>query len=273
MSDKKEDVLDRVNATLDRFALLIEESAQRADRYKAEWERQRAEDREEAKRQRAEDKAKDEKLQAEWKRQRAEDKAKDEKRQAEWERRDAKLSNKIANVSQQVGGQANRIGEITEAMTISDNIIDLVNKFERIDVQYFAFNITKKYPAKDSDGNAIRKQHEVDGLAEGEKSVVVIEAKTTLTKDYVEDFIEKLSRFKLAYHYHADKDIYGAVTFIRADDKALALAEEQGLFIIKASPPDVELTNNKGFTPTNFNWAPLPIYSSKSSHTPKDGKQ
>ena len=223
MSDK-EDVLDRVNATLDRFALLIEESAQRSDRYKAEWERQRAEDQ-----------------------------AKDEKRQAEWERRDTELSNKIANVSQQVGGQANRIGEITEAMTISDNIIDLVNKFDGIDVQCFAFNITKKYPAKDAKGNAIRKQHEVDGLAEGEKSVVVIEAKTTLTKDYVEDFIDKLARFKLAYHYHADKDIYGAVTFIRADDKALSLAEEQGLFIIKASPPDVELANNEEFIPANFN--------------------
>lgn len=217
MSDKA--VFDRISANLDRFAELIKENAEQLRKDKAELDRRIAEG---------------------------------EKRQAEWEKRDAELSDKIANISQQVGGQANRIGEITEAMTISDNILDLVNKFEGIDVQCFAFNITKKYPAKDSKGNAIRKQHEVDGLAEGEKSVVIIEAKTSLTIDYVKYFIEKLAIFKLAYHYHADKDLYGAVTFIRADDKALSLAEEHGMFIIKASPPDVELANSQGFKPLKF---------------------
>ena len=232
MSD--ENKLAEVNATLDRFAKLIEENA-----------RQLIKDREEAKRLRAEDLAK---ALAEEKARKAEEKA----RKAEWEKRQAEWDKRFANMCDQVGGQGSTIGDITEAMTISDNIIDLVNEFEGIKVENFAFNIRKKYKSIDSSGNSIRKPHEVDGLADGKEVAVVIEAKTTLTKDYVEDFIVKLSKFKVAYPEHSHKDLYGAVTFIRANDQALALAERHGLFIIKTSPPDVELVNNKGFRPTQI---------------------
>ena len=238
MSDK----LAEVNATLDRFAELIEANAQ-----------QLIKDKEEAKRQRAEDLAKDEKRQAEWERQRAEDRAKDEKRQAEWERQRAEWEKRFNGINSRLGGQGNSIGEITEALTISDKIIDLVNEFSGIDVEYFSFNITKKYPTKTPEGRIIRKQHEVDGLADGKASVVVIEAKTVLTEERILRFLNKLANFKLAYPDHADKDLYGAMTFIRVDDDASLLAERHGLLLIKASPPDVELANNKGFRPVKIN--------------------
>ena len=231
---------------LDRVEKILEKVAES----QAEADRQRAKDRAEAKRRKEE-----------WERQRAEDKAKaeaeakrrqeewEQQRHANWEKRDAELSKKIANVSEQVGGHANMIGEITEAMTVSDNIINLVNKFEGIDVSYFSFNITRKYPTENSKGQKILKEHEVDGIADGEKVVVVIEAKATLTREYVKDFIKKLAIFKLAHPNYRHRDLYGAVTFVRAKSTALALAEKHGLFIFKASPPDVELVNDKGFKP------------------------
>ena len=255
---------------LDRIEKILEKVA----KSQAEADRQRAADRAEADRQRAADEAKAEaeakRRKEEWDRQRAEDQAKaeaeakrrqeewdrqraeDQQRQIDWEKRDAELSKKIANVSEQVGGHANMIGEITEAMTVSDNIIHLVNKFKGIDVSYFSFNITRKYPAKNSKGQNILKQHEVDGIADGEKSVVVIEAKATLTRGYVKDFIKKLAIFKLAHPDYRHRDLYGAVTFVRAKSTALALAEKHGLFILKASPPDVELVNDEGFKPTKI---------------------
>ena len=260
MSDKP-DKLVEVNATLDRFATLIEENAQQLREDKAEFNRQLAEARkeareeakrqreeakrlrEEAERQRAEDLANDKKRQAELERQRAEDQAKDEKRQAEWEKR-------FANMYNQVGGQGNSIGDITEAITVSDDIIDLVNEFEGIDVGYFFFNTRHKYPAKNSKGKTIRKHYEVDGLAYGETVAIVIEAKTKLTSEHITNLIKKLANFKLAYPDHAEKRLYGAIAFIRADDEALSLAEHHGLFLLKASPPDVELANNENFRPT-----------------------
>ena len=231
----EENKLAEVNATLDRFAKLIEENAQQLRKDKVEFNRQLAKDREEAKRLRAEDLAKDAKRQAE-----------DAKRQAEWDRR-------FASMCDQVGGQGNNIGEITEAITVSDNILDLLNKFDGIHVEHFYFNVRKKYPAKSSEGVTTRKHHEVDGLADGDKVVVVIEAKTVLTEGRVRRFLDKLTRFKVAYPDRADKDLYGVLTFIRVDDGAYRLAERYGLFLIKASPPDIELVNNKGFKPTKIN--------------------
>lgn len=242
------DRLDRIEQILKEVAESQAESERQRVKDKAEAKRQQGEAKAEADRQRAEDLAKDAKRQAEWERRQAEW----ERRQDEWEKRDAELSNKIAAVSGQVGTHSNRIGEITEAMTVSDNILDLINKFDGIDVSHFSFNSTRKYPAKNALGQKILKQHEVDGMADGENVVVVIEAKTFLTKDYVKVFVKKMAKFKLAHPDHRHKDLYGAVTFVRADDSALDLATEHGLFIIKASPPDVELVNVEGFKPTKF---------------------
>lgn len=209
--------LDKVNATLDRFAKLIEENAEQLRKDKEEFNRRLAEDKAEFDRQLAKDRA-------------------------EWKKR-------FDSICDQVGGQGNNIGEITEAITVSDNILDLLNKFTDIHVEHFYFNIRKKYPAKTAEGIAIRKHHEVDGLADGDEVVVVIEAKTVLTEGRVRRFLDKLARFKIAYPDRADKDLYGAMTFIRIDDSAYRLAERYGLFLIKASPPDVELANAKGFKP------------------------
>ena len=280
--------LAEVNATLDRFAKLIEENAQQLRKDKEEFDRQLAKDRQEAKRQRAEDQAKEAKRQAEeakrqveeakerraeeakrraeeakrqaeWERQRAEDRAKEEKRQAEWEKRQAEWEKRQAewderfgNMCDQVGGHGNSIGEITEAITISDNTIDLLNKFDGIEVGDLYFNVRKKFSVKAPDGKTIRKQHEVDGLADGNEVIVVIEAKTTLTEERVERFLDRLARFRIAYPNSADKDLYGAVTFIRVDNEAYQLAERHGLFLIKASPPNVELVNSKDFKPTKI---------------------
>ena len=231
---------DRAEAKAEAKAEAVEAKAEA----KAEAKRLK----EERDRQRAEELARDKKRQAEWEKRQAEW----EKRQAEWEKRSADLDRKIANVSEQVGGQANIIGEIAEAMTVSDNIVDLVNKFDGISVEYFSFNVRRKYPTKDATGKAIRRQYEADGIADGEKVVVAIEAKASLRRAYVKDFLKNLETFKLAYPDHRHKDLYGAITFVRADDSALELAEKHGLFVIKTSPPDVELVNAKGFKPIKF---------------------
>ena len=146
MSDK----LAEVNATLDRFAKLIEANAQQLIKDKAEFDRRLAKDQEEAKRKEAADKAKWEQQRIEWEQQRI----KWEQQRAEWEQQRAEWEKRFNGINSRLGGQGNSIGEITEALTISDNIIDLVNEFNGINVEYFSFNITKKYPAKTAEGKA-----------------------------------------------------------------------------------------------------------------------
>ena len=226
---------------------------QQHDKEKAEWKQQhdnnKAEFEQQLAKEKAEWKQQHDNNKAEFEQQLAKEKAEREQQRAddkdEWEKG-------LADTNSRLGGQGNSIGEITEAITVSDNIMDLVNTFEGIDVEHFYFNITKKYPSVNSKGEAIRKQHEVDGLASGEKTVVVVEAKTVLTEGRVQRFIDKLANFKIAYPDQALKDLYGAVTFIRVDDDAFILAKQHGLFLIKASPPDVELANEKGFQPVKI---------------------
>ena len=71
-------------------------------------------------------------------------------------------------------------------------------------------------------------------------------------KDGIINIIKGLARFKEAFGEYADRDIYACVAFVRTNDKTLAYAEKRGLFIIRATPPDVELLNGKKFKPVKF---------------------
>ena len=146
------------------------------------------------------------------------------------------------------------IGEITEAITVSRKIIEVVNSFEGINVNGFLPNLEKTYlldPDGPLEGNNQR-QFEIDGLAVGSSEAVVIEAKTKLDKRDVDSFIKGLGRFREAFDEYAERDIYACVAFVRSNDKTLSYAEQRGLFVIRATPPDVILLNSKGFKPIKF---------------------
>ena len=287
MPKKKMSRIARINATLDRFARLIEANARDLRRDKAEAKRQRAKDKAEAKRQRAKDRAEDAKR-------RAEDQAKWERQVAEWERQralekaeakaeakakaeaeakaeakrkkaeDERMANSekslqemkasVSNLGRHVRGMGISIGDITEAVTVSDKIIGLVKDFAGIDVNSFDANLERTYmldPSGELEGTN-RKQYEIDGLIVGKTAVMLIEAKTKLNKGDITDFLKGLPRFKEAFREYKDRDVYAGVAFVRSNDKTLAYAEKKGLFIIKATPPDVTLINSEGFKPTKF---------------------
>ena len=175
-------------------------------------------------------------------------------RREENERLISELRGSIKDLGKNVRGIGFSIGEITEAITVSGKIIELVNSFAGIEVDSFAHNLEKTYKL-DPDGlleGSNRRQFEIDGLALGEGEAVVIEAKAKLNKGDVDSFIKGLARFKEAFGEYADRDIYACVAFIRATDKTLAYAEKRGLFVIRATPPDVKLLNSKGFKPAKF---------------------
>ena len=187
------------------------------------------------------------KSQAESDQQRAKDKAEADRRLAENDRL-------ISDLGKNIRGIGRSIGEITEAITVSGKIIEVVNKFAGINVDAFLPNLEKTYkfdPKLALEGDN-RRQFEIDGLAVGKSEAVVIEAKAKLNKGDVDGFIKGLDRFKKAFDEYDDRDVYACVAFVRANDKTLAYAEKRGLFVIKATPPDVTLINSKGFKPKKF---------------------
>ena len=93
---------------------------------------------------------------------------------------------------------------------------------------------------------------EVDILAINETEAVVVEVKTTLKIDKVDDFVVKLQRFKSVFKKFSDMKIYGAMAFLRDDTGSARYAEKQGLFVIKATGDSAKIINRKAFIPVEW---------------------
>jgi hypothetical protein len=89
-------------------------------------------------------------------------------------------------------------------------------------------------------------------LANGEE-VVVMEVKTTFTTTFVDEFLEKLNRFREYFPIFADKKIYGAVAGIKYDQGSDKYALRKGFFVVKNSGEGLlKLANSKTFMPVEF---------------------
>lgn len=91
---------------------------------------------------------------------------------------------------------------------------------------------------------------EVDLLVVNDDAVVVVEVKSTLTAEDVQDHLDHLTRFKTFFPRYADCRIFGAVAGIVADGEVLAFARRKGLFVIVQSGENVRLDNDPDFVPT-----------------------
>jgi hypothetical protein len=90
---------------------------------------------------------------------------------------------------------------------------------------------------------------EIDILAVDETELVLVECKSRLSKDDVDEFLEKLPKFKLAFPHYKNYQVYGAVAGIEIDRGVDRYAYKKGLFIIKPSGDTVAIINKDGFKP------------------------
>ena len=91
---------------------------------------------------------------------------------------------------------------------------------------------------------------EIDILAANGEEVVAVEVKTTLKVRQVADFIETLKGFpEEAPSAYRRRRTYGAVAYLKADEKADVYAERQGLYVIRAAGSSASITNREDFKP------------------------
>ena len=94
---------------------------------------------------------------------------------------------------------------------------------------------------------------EIDIIAGSADEVVVVAVKTTLKLRQVADFIETLTVFpEEAPTVYRGKRTYGAVAYLKADEKADVYAERQGLYVIRATGSSASITNREDFKPRTF---------------------
>ena len=89
--------------------------------------------------------------------------------------------------------------------------------------------------------------YEFDILVIDGKELVIVEVKTTLRPNDVTKFVGKLDKCKVWMPEYASKTVYGAMAFLQADAEADRMAENQRLFVIRATGDSASIANRKGF--------------------------
>ncbi len=91
---------------------------------------------------------------------------------------------------------------------------------------------------------------EVDLLLVNDTEMVAIEVKTTLKVGHVDEFLNKLARFKEFFKHYRQLTLYGAVAGLRMEESADRHAYQSGLYVIKAQPNGfAEILNDEKFVP------------------------
>jgi len=90
---------------------------------------------------------------------------------------------------------------------------------------------------------------EIDVLAVGKDYAVLIEAKSTLKVEDVNDHLERIVKFRRLFQEYKDKKVIGAVGGIVIDEESDKYAYRQGLFVIAESGETVRILNDKKFIP------------------------
>jgi hypothetical protein len=89
-------------------------------------------------------------------------------------------------------------------------------------------------------------------LANGEE-VVIVEVKTTMTVEKVNDFLKELKDIHSYFPDYKEKTIYGAVAAIRYNEESDIYAYRKGLFVLVNSGKGmIKIANNLKFRPKKF---------------------
>jgi hypothetical protein len=157
---------------------------------------------------------------------------------AEADRRMERLEELSANASREVGRLGDRWGTFVENM-VEPAVLRLF--------QERGIEISRTFRRAKSTRPEARM--EIDILAIDGDAAVAIEVKSRLAQPDVDDFCEKLQKFRLAFPEYASHQVYGAVAAIEFVQEIDRYAYRQGLFVIRQCGDSVELANDKGFQP------------------------
>lgn len=125
-------------------------------------------------------------------------------------------------------------GKLVESL-VEGNLIKLL-KERGIDVHVISNRVR---------GTHKNKKFEFDILAKNNHDIVVVEVKTTLRVSHINEFIDELKLFKKIFPEYKNKNIYGAIAFLRTEESAEKYAYKKGLFVIQATNESAKILNDE----------------------------
>jgi len=143
--------------------------------------------------------------------------------------------------NQKIGKLSNRLGEFVEGL-IKPSVVKLFRE-RGIDVHKLYSDVS----AENSDLNLAT---QIDLLIVNGDVCVLIEVKSNLSIDDVNEHIERMGKFKPLFLEYADKKVLGAVAGMVISDNVAKYAYKKGFFVIGQQGETASILNDNKFTPT-----------------------
>lgn len=151
----------------------------------------------------------------------------------------AATDRKIKEVTTAIGRLGNRLGEFVEGL-VKPAVVRLFRE-RCIEVHEVHRDLSGQ-----RDGGATQ----VDLLVVNDGVCVVVEVKSHLGVDDVNEHLERMTKFKRIFPRYSDIQAYGAVAAMVIPDDVASYAYRRGFFVIGQKGETVEILNDAKFCPT-----------------------
>ena len=223
--EAKEEAKKRAEREAEEAKLRVEEARLRAER-EAEETKKRTEREAEQARLRAEEAKEEVRLRAE--------------REAEAKASRMDFDKRMKELSKQLGGHANRLGEFVQEM-VKPAVVRLFQE-RGLPVHQVLPNMEGK-----SKDNQPQVEIEVDLVVVNTQVLIAVECKSHLTQEAVDEHLERLTLFKRCFPQFANYVVLGAVAGMVMSKEVSRYAHKNGLFVLAQSGSSIEIRNPSGF--------------------------
>lgn len=156
----------------------------------------------------------------------------------ETDRRMQETDRRLNRLGKQIGGLGNRLGEFVESL-IRPGLVRMFSEW----------GIEVHQTFKDVEAERDCLAAEVDLLVVNDTDVIAVEVKSKLKVEYVDEHVERLSKFRRLFPKYADSRLLGAVAAIVIPKEAADYAISRGFFVIGEKGDNAVLLNPPTFHP------------------------
>jgi hypothetical protein len=148
----------------------------------------------------------------------------------------------VKEASRIVGDLGNKFGKLSEYLVVPN----MLEKFKALGYKFTRVSRNIKI----LDAGTDKTLTEIDILLENGDFVIVVEVKSDLTVDYVNQHIERMEKLRRYWDEHKDaRKLLGAVAGAIMEDRVKGYALNAGFYVIVQSGDTVKIEAPAGFTP------------------------
>ena len=164
-----------------------------------------------------------------------------ERRAQENESRSRETDRRLRELDKQIGRLGNRLGDFVQEM-VAPSVVQLFAE-RGLQVRQLARNVQAK-----SNGQAMQ----IDLMVMDDDVAILVEVKSALSVDDVNEHLQRLAGFKTVFPRYADARVMGAVAAMVIPDNVASYAYHQGLFVLGQRGETMQILNDAQFQPRTW---------------------